>query len=172
MKTLANNTQGWIQFVVEPDHSLSGRWGRWMSAVLLLLGSLVAAGKGWGLWRTVEEFSPQSFALQKGSYLVLPVAVLLWWRSRTTVCRDSVTVLEGVGLQVASEGAKGQIDVRLLEWPAIREVLIVEGAWRFQYIFYMVVRLTDPKASTVVLFPVLVREEESGLSYSSAHAPL
>lgn len=60
-------------------------------------------------------------------------------------------MIAGVGVQVGSEGQAG---ARLLEWSAIREVLIVEGARRFQYVFYMVVRLTDPKSDLVVLFPV------------------
>lgn len=81
-----------------------------------------------------------------------------------------MTVIENVGLQVVTEGTRGGPKVRLLEWPTIREVLIVEGARRFQYIFYMVVRLADPRADLVVLFPVPESVHHLHPCHSRSHA--
>jgi len=59
-----------------------------------------------------------------------------------------------IGIQVVTTYKDESREERLLEWTNIKDVLIMEGARRLQFIFFMIARLKDDQSPSIVFFPV------------------
>ena len=67
---------------------------------------------------------------------------------------ESVIINAGIGIQVNTIYNDKSRDEQLLEWASIKDVLIMEGAHRLQFIFFMIARLKGDQSHSIVFFPV------------------
>lgn len=76
---------------------------------------------------------------------------------------ESVMLVEGVGLQLVTRFRNGKQECRLFEWAEIRQILILEAIQKFQFVFFLCIRLLDEQSELVIVFPVplLFRYENS-----------
>ena len=74
--------------------------------------------------------------------------------SSALMCVESVLVSEELGLQCTTRYGDGSATSVLLEWDQVKDILLLEGARRYSFVFFLAVRQANKPAPLTVLFPV------------------